>query len=687
MKEFMLGAMYWLNPNYGVKEIEEDMRRIRDNRFNIIRSFIWWEKVEPRKGMREFRQHDILFEAADKFGIKVMETFGLYLPLWLQKELLAQGIDDRDRRYPCFDRPEVAEPMEEFLRDTVERYKNVPALAIWNLWNEPTKHPCRCPITLKKFCLWLKRKYPTVEELKAAWLGEFQVFTTACVDSLDELTPEWIADAFECGTRGRITPMESDWHAFAFDNARENLVWLRDTVQSIDPVHETHANPATPISNSLHCGLNEWALAREMESISISVHPSHHFFSHDIPENFSSAYLYCIDEVRSWAQGRDAWIGELQAGTTSYHPYCYTPSPEEILHTLSHALGRGLRGVLFWEWQAWRSSMMEVGEFSLRRAQDGALTERSEAAKRFAIDLEHHREVLADVERPAAEVAIFASMTARNFKYQQFRNKQHIPGTCDEHNDAVYGCYKALNRANIAVDFVTELTLDTLKHYKVLFVPQVEMISGETALLLRQYVADGGALWADGRCGWLDDHVYLRHTIPGNGLDELFGCYEEDFVAFPGPARLEKARSFRHLQYLHPTTGKELAWNNRYVTAVRNKFGKGEAELWGSYITLGIQREGEDVDTMNQISNFAIRHGVTPIVETIPPRALECSRLTGAVSDLFVFSNRLTESCSFEVKFPDSYRGFESAGGRLPGGNRLSLALDAHETRIITGRK
>ena len=106
---------------------------------------------------------------------------------------------------------------------------------------------------------------------------------------------------------------------------------------------------------------------------------------------------------------------------------------------------------------------------------------------------------------------------------------------------------------------------------------------------------------------------------------------------------------------------------------MRNKFGKGEAELWGSYITLGIQREGEDVDTMNQISNFATRHGVTPIVETIPPRALECSRLTGAVSDLFVFSNRLTESYSFEVKFPDSYRGFESAGGRLPGGNRLSL--------------
>ena len=77
-----------------------------------------------------------------------------------------------------------------------------------------------------------------------------------------------------------------------------------------------------------------------------------------------------------------------------------------------------------------------------------------------------------------------------------------------------------MNRANIAGDFVTELTLDTLKHYKVLFVPQVEMISGETALLLRQYVADGGALWADGRCGWLDAFM-LRYSARLNSLDYL----------------------------------------------------------------------------------------------------------------------------------------------------------------------
>ena len=687
MKEFMLGAMYWLNPNYGAKEIEEDMRRIRDNRFNVIRSFIWWEKVEPRKGMRDFRQHDIFFEAAEKYGLKVMETFGLYLPLWLQKELLEKGIDDRSRRYPCFDHPEVAGPMEEFLRDTVERYRNAPALAIWNLWNEPTNPPCRCPSTLEKFCLWLKQKYPTIEELKAAWLAEFQVFTTACVDSLDELTPEWLVDAFEFGNRGRISPMEYDWYSFTLDNTTAQMKWLRDLVKSIDPVHETHANPDKSFINSLNAGLDEWKTARVLDSISVSVHPSHHFFSHDALENFFSAYLYCIDEVRSWAQGHDAWIGELQAGTTHYHVHCYTPSPEDITRTLYHALGRGLRGVLFWEWQAWRSSMMEVGEFSLRRAQDGAPTERSEAAKRFALDVERHREVLAEVERPPAEVAIFASLTERTFKFQQFRNKPHISGICDEHNDSVYACYKALNRANIAVDFVTELTLDTLKRYKVLFVPQVEIISGETAQLLRQFVADGGALWADGRCGWLDDHVYLRNTVPGNGLDELFGCYEEDFVAFPEPFRLKKARGYRHLQYLHPTTGQELARNNRHVTAVRNKFGKGETELWGSYVTLGLQREGEDADTMDQISHFAIRHAARPGVKTTPSQALEFSRLVGEKVDLLVFSSRRKNPCTVEVKFPDSYREFETEGTSLPGGSQLALVFEAHETKIVIGWK
>ena len=90
---------------------------------------------------------------------------------------------------------------------------------------------------------------------------------------------------------------------------------------------------------------------------------------------------------------------------------------------------------------------------------------------------------------------------------------------------------------------------------------------------------------------------------------------------------------------------------------------------------------------MDQISDFAFRHGVKPIAETIPPQALECSRLTGEKVDLFIIGNRRTEPCTLELSFPDSYREFETAGQYQPGGSRLTLALEARETRIVIGRK
>lgn len=700
MKEFMLGAMYWLNPNYGAKEIEEDMRRIHDNRFNIIRSFIWWEKVEPRRGMREYRQHDILFEAADKYGLKVMETFGLYLPLWLQKDLLAKGIDDRSRRYPCFDRPEVARPMEEFLRDTVERYKNAPALAIWNLWNEPNNRACKCPATLNRFTAWLKQKYPSIDTLRKAWLSEGQVFTTLCPDTLEELTPEWLADAFEFGSRGRISPMEYDWYSFTLDNTAAQMKWLGDLVKSIDPVHETHANPDKVFLNSLHAGLDEWKTARVLDSISVSVHPSHHFFDWKQPpenatqEDFNQKYLFCIDQVRGWAQGKDAWIGELQAGTTYFHRHHYTPSPEELLHTLYHSLGRGLRGVLFWEWQAWRSSLMEVGEFSLRRAQDGAPTERSEAARQFALDVAAHAGELAQASLPAAEVAIFCSKDTCKYKIMEQLAKPYIADSMENENlDAVYGCYKALNHANIAVDFLSELELEEgiPARYRILYLPHAELVSARTATELRKFVERGGRVWADGRFGWLDEHLYLRSEIPGYGLAEVFGCHEADFVgmALRQPDfRVGAMLGFRHLQYLEPTTGTALAGTSPRATIVHNRFGKGETLLIGSQVTLGIQRRNEiDPATVAEVASFALKSGIQPMLQATPAGAVECSRLTGPEADIFILGNRRPKPVSVEIEFTETYRQFETQGDLYSGGTKLQLSLKGRETRMVIGRK
>lgn len=684
MKNFMLGAMYWLNPNFGKAEIEEDMRRIKDNNFNIIRSFIWWEKVEAKEGVFDYRQHDILHEAAARYGIRIMETFGFYLPAWFQKRLVAAGIDDRDRRYACFDRPQVIAPLEIFIRKTVERYKDSPALLMWNLWNEPTKNPCRCPDTLKLFAAWLKKRYGTIEALRNAWLGEALVFGTLVPDSFEELTSEWLADAFEFGKRGRSTPMEYDWIEFSTDNLCANLAWLRDLTHSIDPVHETHANPNVPFGNPLCSGVNGWKMGRTLDSLGMSLHPSHFNFEFEKIVNFPVAESCGMDEIYSWTRGKDAWVTELQAGSTFTHLNRFTPSPAEISHDLLQAAGRGLRGVLFWEWQSWKSSVMEVGAFSLRRSCDGAPTPRSEAAKEAGRILEEAAPVLAQAKRLPSQVAILSSMASHTDKLLESRDKTYVPNLAREHGDAVYGCYRALNRANIPVEFVTELEIaeGKLADYQILYLPMVEAVGAETARRIEEFVRNGGRVWADGRLGFLDEHVFLRGAIPGHGLDKVFGCREADFIGARdnGDAKFP---IFRQIQYLEPVGGEVIARHAGVPTVVENRYGKGTTELWGTLLTLGAVRGDINPDAI--ITRFALENGAIPAAEITPAGTFECCRLTGPEADVLVVSNRSATAGEAAIAVAEEFTRISSSVPeqplREPGAIRCRFA--PNETQLL----
>jgi len=692
---FRLGAMYWQNPKYGKAEVEEDMRRIRDNNFSIIRAFIWWEEIERRKGTFEFAMHDVLFDAAAKHGIGIMETFGLYLPLWLRKRLAAEGKEDRTR-YACFDRPEVREPMRRYIDAVVTRYKDASALAIWNVWNEPSKPACHCEHTRAKFLAWLQERYTSIEALKEAWLGEHQVFDTLCPDSLDELDAAWIDDAFRFGTRGRVTPLEYDWQEFTVANLTDNVRSLVEDVKRLDTAHECHANPLCPLANGTANGVDHYQLATALDSVSLSVHPSHTFWHVDDLAEYPLSYSFSADKIRSFgnAAGKDAWIGELQAGTTFYHRRKHTPTAGDITHDLWHAVGRGLRGVLFWEWQGWRASMMEVGEFSLRNASDGGPTERSEAAAAVGAIVQSHRDVFEHVARPASDVAIMISMDTCNLKLMQKLKKGSVEGIDNEHNFAAYGCYKALHRANIGVDFVTEDQVDegALSRYKALYLPHVEVMGAAVASKVAEFVRGGGHAWADGRCAFLDEHVFLRHAIPGHDLVDVFGCREADFVAARDDATMhtvdgKRVRGLRHAQYLEPTTGTAAGtFDNGRVAIVTNRYGDGSAELVGSYLTLGLLRESDEA-TMDYLASFALARGVAPQVDVTPRAGFEVSALRGEGHDVFVVTNHTGARTEARIVAPAACASvscpMDGAETTVLQGGRITRTFGVYETAVI----
>lgn len=692
---FQLGTMYWQNPNHSAAELDEDLRRIRDNGFSIVRAFIWWEQLERDEGRYDFAMHDRLFAAAERHGLRLMETFGLYLPMWLKQRLVAQGIEDTDR-YWCTDRPEVREPMGRYIDAVVTRYAGARPLAMWNLWNEPTKPPCHCPHTRAAFLAWIRTRYRTLAELQAAWRGEHSVFDHLCPSSLEELDQHWLARAFRLGTRGRITPIEWDYLHFSTINLDDNLRWLRDRVRAIDPLHECHANPCSPTGNGLWNGLDEFRLGRTLDSISVSIHPSHFYpdCTTDLGD-WPQLYAMAADKVRGWAGGKDAWVGELQAGTTFYHgeDNRYTPSPQDLSHGLWTALGRGLKGVLFWQWQSWRSSMMEVGEFGLRASATGAPTERSRAVEAVARILGAHAADFAQAARPPARAAILISRSENILKMLQWTGKRHLHGLDHEGAFAVYGCYRALHQANIAVDFLgeDEVAAGEAARYRVVFVPHAEAMGPAAAAGLAAFVAAGGHLWADGRCAFLDEHAYLRQQIPGHGLDAVFGCHEADFVVARGDAAMTRTdgvvlRGYRHEQHLEPTTGTvEARFANGMPAVVRNRFGAGIAELAGSHVTLGL-RSAADQATMDHLAGFARAAGAVPVLDVSP--GFEALLMEGPACDIMIVASRPGHQGRARISAPRSYVSVASPmGGAGFDGSTISREFAEFETAVFICRR
>ncbi len=613
MSNFTIGAMYWINPKYSLDDFRKDMRNIQENKITLLRINIVWEYVEVAREKFDFSLYDTFFQAAEEAGISVMATFIHYLPIHYLIEQKENGNSDFHRRYPCLDRPEIRQWTERYLTETVCRYKDSPALKIWNLCNEPSDYLCKCPHSLEKFACWLKRKYPRYENLQEAWAGEYGIFKPLLPSSVNELTGQWIAECLSLPLKGKDAPMQLDWREFQTANAAEHMAFLASVVRKYDTIHDLHTNPCTTVSNPQYSSISPWQMAKPLNSFSGSIHP-HEMLKplESDSDKYPQALLSVIDLIRSWSDGKEAWIGEYQAGSTFNKNNAYTPRGTDISAMLYHSLARGMKGLIFWEWQAWRAGIFEPGEFSLRNPSDGGPTERSKAVEKFGEFLEAHKNYLAELTPVEPQIAIFHSMgefAMEELLLSTFRTVPYL-----QHYDAAYAVHQTLAKAGISADFVTESQFDSgvLSKYKVLILPHVRIITPETAEVIREFVRNGGAVWADGRCGLFDKHLFLRDTVPCNKLDELFGCREIDEVApresdqliLKDGSTLKPCREVQRFKVYE--SAEVLAECNGYPAAVRNHYGTGVAELWGTYLTVN-----PETDLSELIPDFAVSNNVT----------------------------------------------------------------------------
>src|SRR5207249_11209461 len=94
--------------------------------------------------------------------------------------------------------------------------------------------------------------------------------------------------------------------------------------------------------------------------------------------------------------------------------------------------------------------------------------------------------------------------------------------------DSWTGMYRALFSQNILIYYIhaDDVAENGITGYNLLYVPYPIMMSEGTAIAIARFVQEGGYAVIEARAAWNDQRGYAAPTIPGFGLDQVFGAHE-----------------------------------------------------------------------------------------------------------------------------------------------------------------
>jgi beta-galactosidase len=563
-----IGAEFFLNSTETRDSIFEHFRRMAQTGLTVARIFTIWDQIEREQGKWTFAGYDWIYEAAAQHGLLIANTLcSEDPPGWM-------GTAPFYHAWRDLSDPSLRPHAEIYIEKVVTRYKSHPAHGVWLLQNEPGINSGAEPFVLSEYARWLERKYRTVEALNRVWYQRLARFEEAQAPP-NAGTGSWID-----------YPRWLDWRRFRCDHLADQLRWIHSQIDRHHPGALTHINPPGLTSNMPAAGRDLWRLKPTADFMGASMHASWHFgmFAR---EDFGVAFGYCCDLIRSVSAPAPWWVTELQAGPTIFtgsRPL--NPTTGEITRWLWDGIGNGARGIVFWLWHP-RTEGVEAGEWALAGPR-GEPTGRTRATQSVAEVLRRHDSFFAQARPVAARAAILYNRDAMLLYSVDGARR---PG--DDLLHSLMGCYKALHRSRVPVDFLDTSELETglAGRYKVLYLPYCYALSAKAVNAIRQFVRAGGTVWADGLVGWKDEQGATRQFPPGP-LSDVFGFTLEDIDASWEPFALaedgqDKAGELWRC-LIPPGRGKVLvkAADGR-PAAVENSFGAGRAIYYGTALTLG----------------------------------------------------------------------------------------------------
>jgi len=136
--------------------------------------------------------------------------------------------------------------------------------------------------------------------------------------------------------------------------------------------------------------------------------------------------------------------------------------------------------------------------------------------------------------------------------------------------------------------------------FPVLYAPDSYAIDDQGLAALKDYVRQGGTLWADGLIAWKTETTQVRPTVPG-GLTDLAGVEADDIYPvqasrpYSVTAQGELGGELWKLPLQLKGAEVVLRDNDGNPFAVRNHFGNGKVYYFSSALTLAYARRGNPI--------------------------------------------------------------------------------------------
>lgn len=514
---FLFGAQYYRAPTPARENWESDLKNMKALGFNAVKFWVQWRWAHRSEDEFYFDDIDELMDIAHKNGLRVtLNVIFDVAPLWVTerypdalivlangKKVLPATVGHRQiGGFPgvCYSHREAFEARQRFLRVTVERYRNHPALDMWDVWNEPEQCGTnRAPVTQELSCFcencragflrWLKEKYGSIDRLNQVWGRCYRDFDEA------ELPREH-------GTFGDFL----DFREFHLDKMTQEAQARLRLVRSLDPAHPAylHVVPNTSsIFNSL-TGVDDFRLAEDCDVFAST--------------NFAKPIWSIL--TLSAGRGKICYNAECHIGSGSIRMHQKQIAFSDLTKDLVPQIGMGIRGFLFWQYRpevlgpeapAWGAILP-----------DGRPGSVGTAAGEFIAKLRPYLPELLAAKPPEPEIAIWKGRKNEILSFCINEETTTFAQSIEAYVDALY----SHNYNCRIVD--DQGVLSGLEGVRLLILPQCYELDAGLAAAIDRFAAEGGTVLCEAHLGGYNADTG-RHscTMPGLGLDKAWGIREE----------------------------------------------------------------------------------------------------------------------------------------------------------------